>query len=478
MNFRVLSHAGLQISSGETSVVFDPWLLGSTYWRSWWNYPEPSRELVDSLRPDCIYLTHVHWDHFASPSLKKFDRSTLVVVPREPTGRMVRDLRSIGFSNIAELSWAESIEVGSIKLTCYPFGVFTDSAVVVEADGETLLNANDAKLMGPPLKAVTRRHPAIQFVLRSHSSANSRVMYSVSDEEAADAGPADLETVADREKYIRDFLDFSVSVGARYAIPFASNHCHLHRDVFDMNQYICTPAEVLDYFARAKVDSPEVKVMVSGDSWNSALGFDCQPPDHFVDRDRKLLAYQARVADKLEGTYRRESNARFNEVQANRYFERLFDVLPFVVRWFFRGEPLLYILEAGESKTLLEVDIWSKKIRVVEECSPTRHRMKIYTNLHLFRHCMADNLFSHLAISKRVRFECTSANFRRLRVWAYVLNFYEYGMLPVSRVANKRFLGEWLRRWREVLLYFQIACRGVLGRTFRYSDYLPVNRKV
>ena len=42
-------------------------------------------------------------------------------------------------------------------------------------------------------------------------------------------------------------------VQPRYAIPFASNHCHLHKDVYPLNGYVMTPVLVKDY-----VDSNDV----------------------------------------------------------------------------------------------------------------------------------------------------------------------------------------------------------------------------
>jgi len=62
--------------------VCDPWIVGSTYWRSWWNYPPVSPELLASIKPDYVYLTHIHWDHFHGPSLRRFDRATPVLVPK------------------------------------------------------------------------------------------------------------------------------------------------------------------------------------------------------------------------------------------------------------------------------------------------------------------------------------------------------------------------------------------------------------
>lgn len=50
----------MAVRAGGKELLFDPWLVGSTYWRSWWNYPPVPRALVDTLKPDFIYLTHIH----------------------------------------------------------------------------------------------------------------------------------------------------------------------------------------------------------------------------------------------------------------------------------------------------------------------------------------------------------------------------------------------------------------------------------
>ena len=73
MKFTVISHACLYIEHKETRLLIDPWLIGSCYWRSWWNYPEPKSDLIKSLKPTHIYITHLHWDHYHGPSLRLFE---------------------------------------------------------------------------------------------------------------------------------------------------------------------------------------------------------------------------------------------------------------------------------------------------------------------------------------------------------------------------------------------------------------------
>ena len=103
MKFKVLSHAGLAVDCHGTQLVCDPWLVGSTYWRSWWNFPTPPAELIDQLQPDAVYLTHLHWDHFHGVSLRRCNPSTKIYVPKVNLDRMVQDLAWLGFHNVEEI---------------------------------------------------------------------------------------------------------------------------------------------------------------------------------------------------------------------------------------------------------------------------------------------------------------------------------------------------------------------------------------
>ena len=57
----------------------------------------------------------------------------------------------------------------------HQFGLWTsDTAIVLELGDTKVLNANDAKIAGLPLRRLLRRHGRFDFALRSHSSANAR----------------------------------------------------------------------------------------------------------------------------------------------------------------------------------------------------------------------------------------------------------------------------------------------------------------
>lgn len=465
MKFRILSHAGLEIIAKNKCLVCDPWLIGSTYWRSWWNYPPVEDELVNSIKPDYIYLTHVHWDHFTGPSLRLFQKDTPILIPKEPSGRMFQDLEKMGFSRIIELNHGQSYELASgFVITSYQFYVFTDSALVAEADDIVLLNANDAKFMGGPLRHILKRHTNIKFVFRSHSSANSRIMYEFIDQPEV--------KYDEREHYIEDFAKFAEISGAQYAIPFASNHCHMHREVYEYNDYICTPLEVKQYFENKRISHPILKIMVSGDSWDSETGFEIKQQDYFENKEKHLSIYRDQVEGKLQVTYQKENKAKLVLEQVFNYFENFFNSIPWLMRRLLGSDPFLFVLTSGETRNLIEINFRHRSCREIRSYSDDSHPMQIITSIALFHHCIRADLFSHLAISKRIKYRTTKSKLKQLRTLAYCFNFYEYNLFPLSQIRVSRFIMQWSRRWRELLLYIQILTNIIIGKPFVYTEYL------
>jgi UDP-MurNAc hydroxylase len=466
LKFKVLSHAGLAVDCQGTQLVCDPWLVGSTYWRSWWNYPPVAASTVRSLKPDFVYLTHIHWDHFQGPSLRKFDPETTILVPDGHDSRMREDLHQMRFPNVVELAHGESFELApGFKLTGYHFGFIpTDSALVIEGDGTTLLNANDTKLMGRPLAQVLDRHPRIDFVFRSHSSANSRLCYEITDDSE--------RSVDDVDRYVQSFTAFVCRTGARHAIPFASNHCFLHDETYPFNDTVQTPAVVEAHFEHHKTSDTELQVMVSGDSWSSEEGFEIAEHDYFERRSEHIEQYRLRKKPVLEKFYLKEARATIRDQHMSRYFADFFRALPAPFRLLYRKKPILFVLSAGESRTLYEVDIYRRSVERLESYSDADYPMQIHTGTLVMKHCVTSRLLSHLPISKRVRYRTTARLERRLKLFNRLINLYEYNVFAIRKLPLRRLLRIARLRWREGLLYAEIAKDLAFRRGFREQRYL------
>jgi UDP-MurNAc hydroxylase len=471
MEFKVLSHAGLLVTanSGKT-LICDPWLIGSSYWRSWWNYPPVSKSLVDSLKPDFIYLTHIHWDHFHGPSLKKFSPDTCIIVPKGNYSRMKEDLNYLGFHNVVELKHGEKMDLDpDFSITSYQVWMFVDSAVLIECNGSKLLNLNDSKHMGPTLRQIIKKHHPIDFVFRSHSSANERLSYSVVDD--PDAIVDDITT------YIQDFTNTVRATGATYAVPFASNHCHLHKDSIHFNKHVQHPKLVKQYFDENNIHYPKLKIMVSGDSWSSDTGFQLTDKKWFDNREQYLGAYLEENRPTLDAFYEEENKTEVDLALVQEYFKKLSGALPFFVRYYFRKSKFTYVLKWAEVPAyIFTVDLYTGKVQALDlntDLNYDDYPIQIHTTAYIFLRSIEFRIFSHMCIGKRVFYKVTKAQKKYMEALNLIFNFYEYDMLPLYRNLSFRSIQSWLMRWRELYLYAMFVRDLVFHRSIDTAKYLP-----
>ncbi len=471
MEFQILSHAGLKVTCRGRTLLVDPWLVGSCYWRAWWNYPPVPPGLYEGLRPDAIYLTHLHWDHFHGPSLRKFPRDTRILCPSGHDDRMRRDLVAMGFTRVEELRHGVTVELGrGFTLTPYEFYPALDSALVIEGDGVTLFDANDAKFMGGPLNQILRRHPRIDFTFRSHSSANGRLCYDVVD-------GAPLEAARD-ERYLTSFSLFMRRVRPRYAVPFASNHCFLHDDVFGLNDTVTTPLQVREHWrSQPPLPGTELQLMLAGDAWSSERGFELRsnPDDVFGRRAEHLLAYRERMAPTLAAQAALEARAKPTLKRVQKHLARHRAALPLPLRWRLRGTDFVFELSAGSHTWRYRVDYGRGTCEELDEAAlaALEDPVLIRTSAFIFNQCVELDLFAHLPISKRFRVRLKEHQVAKMALLEMTWEAVDFGLLPLRRLVSRRFLRAARDRWREAVLYAQIlANRLVLQRRFDERLYL------
>lgn len=454
MRLQTLSHAGLRINAGGAELLCDPWVTGSCYWRSWWNYPPVPKDLVASLKPDFIYLTHLHWDHFQAPSLRLFPRDTTIVVPYDRYDRMRRDLKAVGFENLIELRNGERVELApGLALRSFHINpTVTDSAVVIEAEDTIILNANDAKLAGAPLRQVKAAYPGIDFAFRSHSSANGRVCINVTDDPEV--------IVDDNEHYVRAFALFMQAMKPTWAVPFASNSCLLHDDVFEYNDLVQTPALVDAYFtdfARQNGLATQLKIMLPGDSWDSETGFDIAQNDWFTNKKAHLAAYRERVSATLDKQARLEAKVKSPRKAVTRFFEELIEATPGWLLGDLAQRAVLVVSRSKAEELGYLVDFAGRCVTVVED--PARfadHPIRAEFPALILTQAVRMNMFGHAFISKRPKYYAPRALLPALEKFLFLLDLREAELLPMRSALTMRTVRAGLARWREGVLYLQV----------------------
>jgi len=469
MKFTVVSHACIYVQDKYKSILIDPWLVGSSYWRSWWNFPEPDRALVGSLAPDYIYITHLHWDHFQGPSLRLFPRDTKVVVPKMPTTRMVRDLNSLGFRDVEEVGHGQVMELwDGFTLTAYQFGpAFTDSAVTLSDGKTTIFDANDCKLFGLPLRQITKNHPSIDFTLRSHSSANP-LPYCIEGYEER------FPEVRTKQSYAEEFTNFCLHVGTRYAVPFASNHCFLHRETVHFNDTATDPSLVCDYYnekvGELDLDSSCV-VMAPGSSWSDETGFELRA-FHYTKKDEYVALLQDKYREKMLKQYAREESTEGNFGAFSNYFTRMINAIPAIARKMLFPKIVFKVMEKNHQRYWL-LDFPTGEILELEGPRPADFTIEVPALV--INDCCRKWLFSTWTPSKRLKIITENTSLFKLKLFFELLDLYENEGFPLRNNFSKRQLGVRLSRWREYVEFVVVVFRyKILRREFVIGELFPV----
>lgn len=440
MRFTILSHAGLVVERDDIALVVDPWIVGSCYWRSWWNLPEPPRQLVEALSPTHVYLTHLHWDHFHGPSLRRFSRDTQFIVPTFNNDRMVRDLAFLGFENVVELEHGEALDLGGLVIQSYQF--LNDSAVTISDGEQTILDANDCKMFGLPLEQVLRDHPTIDFVLRSHSNA-SAYPYCIEDYETL------CPELRPRTVYMDEFAAFAKKVGARHAIPFASNHCFLHPETRQFNGIAVKPTEVKRRFDQL-VSEGEVPatsdcvIMAPGSSWSTENGFDLVTFD-YDNVDDYIDKLAVRHGETIARQRDDEAAALLDRAAFEGYFVRFCAAVPRLGRRKL-GTFEMRVLEHGVERPF-GIDAVTGSISEGSVSDPT---FSVRCEALIINDCVRYDMFSVWTPSKRLSVRVRDrASVSTVLTFFALLDAFELGYLPLRRNLDRRMLRSSVRRWRE-----------------------------
>lgn len=459
VKFTILSHAGLLVESGGVSVVVDPWLVGSCYWRSWFNFPEPEPALIDALAPNYIYITHLHWDHFHGPSLRRFSRQTPVLVPRIPTTRMVRDLHYLGFSDVREIPHGEKMQLAPrFELHSFQFDPIVGITLIpIHAIRERIgagIAAQRKVDTGKPTDDLPQAEAEALAVIRIQQ--NRMVVL----KDGHGVG-GDRRT---KDDYRDEFAAFANKVGARYSVPFASNHCFVHPQTRHFNGTAVMPDSVAASMANTKSrhngDDPECVVMPPGSCWSPEEGFRIRDFD-YGSQMNYVEMLSRRYAGQLTAQLEREASATGDFAGFREYFAVFMAALNRPFRW--RLSKIVFVIDEAERKRFWLVDFRTKQ--VVEKAAADPDCMQVVTPALVVNDCCRKKMFSTWTPSKRLRIRLGAAKIGQAHLLLDLLDLHEHEQLPLRRFFTRRSLSVWRRRWREPLsLLWAMVALWVLRR--------------
>lgn len=221
--------------SDGLTVLSDPWLSDGIYHGAIFNYPPIPAELKSrylALRPDYIYISHLHSDHFDAVTLAHFDKQTPVLVGKFSTPAMVLGLKSLGFHNVQELEYGKTAPLGRHQICIYPqfsgssddlandSGIDVDTSLFVQdANGQKCFFAVDNPMQERHAEMIRAEHGPLDLAILPYTGASIYpfVYKNYSEDEKRDRMSKLRQAKLDK------FVQLSKAIGARRIVPAAGS---------------------------------------------------------------------------------------------------------------------------------------------------------------------------------------------------------------------------------------------------------------
>jgi len=467
-------HSCCEVRGSNYSIICDPWLVGSAYWRSWFNFPAAPD--IDSLLNNwCkqknlyFYITHLHWDHFHGPTLKKIIKNCpnnyKFLIPKTPEKRLFLDLKSIvGKNKIIELTHAKKYklieDVSILSFQAGPF--FADSAISISSRNFSLLNINDAKIFKLSLRHLLSLIPKPDYVLRSHASANDRCCFRERD------GKIKYHSFdKSRIDYSKEFFDLCKSTNAEYAIPFASNMAHLHKETFKYNSILNFSDYVAEDFKKlsAKYKNMKCKLLLPTEtlfleSKEQIINKELRENLLNKDRDVYLKNYQKSMKEMLNKQYNIEDKTKVNFKLLVKYFSSIINSTPIFIKKYLSNNIYLRVFSKKEIN-IFNIDFERNKIKETNNIPFKKNDVIINIHAFVINDVCRNSHWNSLGVSKRLEVWMDPNNNRYI-FFNFLCNTIETGgFIPIKNIFSFRFISAWLKRYREIIdiFYFLIQIK-------------------
>lgn len=182
LTFKFIANAsGIFTGSKGTEILCDPWLVDGVFEGSWCHFPPLRTKIEDLSTVDAIYISHLHPDHFDERHFN-FDKNKPLIVLDHGPNFLIKKLESLGFHNLIKIKDRQTINYKEFSLTMFaPFakhnfhdakiGNLIDSALLLECDGVSALNANDNTPTTESSKMLKETYGSISLAMINYNSA-------------------------------------------------------------------------------------------------------------------------------------------------------------------------------------------------------------------------------------------------------------------------------------------------------------------
>ena len=398
MQIQLVSHASVIVRTGDTQLWTDPWLTGKVFNNSWTLLVPPAYDpaLLDAI--DYLWISHEHPDHFNIPTLRglpdAFKQRVVVLFQTSNSDKMSDALHRFGFPNMQVLPHRQIVHLrGSTRVYCYQVGQM-DSVLAVLADGETVVNLNDAEADHQDCALIRADLGRVRVVLNQFSLAGYGGEHD-----------RDVRLPAKARQIVDNMLANHRDLGAQVTIPIASFVYFSSVDNAYVNKYANSPRTVAKSFERAGL---ETVVLDHGDAYEVGLPWDNEPAlRHYDDLYRRLPELPL---DPVPPATLADIRAALTQLSA-----RLQELYP---RWFLKTWLRPVSVEIVDLAATVEVDLAAGHLRPTPGAAAD---LSLYAQPLLFALQFPFGVQT-LGVSARLTVRANAANWRRHRILLSMYN--------------------------------------------------------
>ncbi len=252
MRIQYICHSCIYIETGDTKLVIDPWVKGSAYRNQWFLFPKPVDYSMLANAKNILY-SHGHEDHLHEESLEVLPHDAQVFYPYQWRTGIKKFFDTQNFKNLTEAVSFHPYKISPSTTITY-IGFALESVIVIECNGFTIVNINDAlnshhdMVVQMFLKEIKKRFPKIDLLLSGWSGAGyfpNMVHY---------PGKDDFEIGKMREQYFGNQLcKFIKYLEPKAVAPFAPGFALLSPDKRWIND-VKFPRGILEEYYRENYD--------------------------------------------------------------------------------------------------------------------------------------------------------------------------------------------------------------------------------
>ena len=337
MKVTALGHAGLKVETSRATLLLDPWMSPQgAFQGSWFQFPDNAHLMDESLtKPTAVVISHEHLDHVDPWFLSHVPSHIPVITPRYPSPVLREKIELGGPREIIEVPQWERFEVadGTTVFFVSEPPMNHDSAIIIEGDGHTLLDLNDARLFPVQFRDIRTKvgGRVDMFTFQGAGASWYPMCYRYPPEKALETSRAKR-----RAKFAYCFRSMRVVepiMGAPFAGPPAFLDPNLFKHNAEMEEGIFPDQQqVADWLNGRGID--KTVVLLPGDGWDiGARTIDRDP--HWEgfdlgDRLSYLEEYAVRRKTHLDDVLARYPDPSDSLWEPfNDYFQRLLSMSPY-----------------------------------------------------------------------------------------------------------------------------------------------------